>query len=224
MIIGFVGNIGMGKTVSMTADLIQRQPVRAYTNFKLYNTENYSRMKLNHIIEQDEDEKSKKWHINFDYWQKQINKHKEFNIYIDELNILCNSRTGQSNVNKAFNLWTAQIRKILQGSNTSNFVFSTQRPMAIDVGVRDLVHRWILCEKITIPRLVKTELYNGKTLKLPVSAIKRYVFTNLQHLMDYLNGDKTRIKKQQQLKPLIANKYYKYYNTFELVNFGNEYL
>lgn len=223
-IIGFAGNIGTGKTLNMIAHLSTRQPQRAYTNFRLYNVENYQRMKLNDIIKPDDDEKSKKWHINYDYWKKQIKKYKTFCLYVDELPLLANSRTGMSNINRGVNMFLAQIRKILAGNETNDFVFSCQRPMSVDVGIRDLVHVWILCEKIILKKTLKTRLYNGKIVSLPIVIIKRFAFKNTKDIVDYMNGEIVNKKRIKELKPLIANEYYYLYNTHELVDFGNEYL
>ena len=148
MIIGYVGGIGSGKTISMIEQIAKRQPQRSYTNFKLFNVKAYRQLMLNDIIT----EQDKKWSVNYDYWSEQIREHESFCIYLDELHSIANSRTGMSNINRGINMWTAQIRKILQGMETNNLVFTTQRPMSVDVGVRDLVHHWILCEKIILKK------------------------------------------------------------------------
>ena len=93
--------------------------------------------------------------------------------------------------------------------------------MSIDSGWRDLAHYWIVCEKITLPYEIKTEVYNGKAQMLPVSIITRRWFDNLKDCMEYVQlGNDKSVRKDK----LLANEYFKYYNTCELITFGNRYL
>lgn len=223
MIIFYVGGIGSGKTISMIKESVERKS-RSYTNYKLYNIEEYKQLKVSDLIKITEDKKAKKkkYQVNFDYWNQQLKKDENFDIYLDELHNIANSRTGAKKLNVGLNMWVAQVRKILQGNEDNNIYICTQRPMSVDIGWRDLAHAWIVCNKTVVKGLeTKTELYNGKVIKLPVCVVKRRYFDSLKKCMDYMQlGIDQSFKKDK----FIANKYYKYYNTQELITFGEKYL
>lgn len=222
MIIFYVGGIGSGKTISMIKEAVDRKQ-KVYTNYKLFNLKNHTRLKVDHLVKITEDEDKKtKYEVNFGYWNKQLKKGTTFDIFIDELHNIANSRTGQRKLNKGLNLWVAQVRKILQGNEQNNIYLTTQRPMSVDIGWRDLAHAWIVCEKTIVPKLTtKTELYNKKKIKLPVVVVKRRYFDSVKECLDYMHFG---IDKSFKKDKFIANGYYKYYNTHELIDFGNEYL
>lgn len=218
----FVGGIGSDKTVSMIKEIVDRKN-RCYTNFKLHNVKNYKQLEVRDLVKIRKIKKKEKlkYNVNFEFWNKQLKKKERFDVYIDELHNIANSRTGSKRLNIALNLWIAQIRKILQGNEDNNLYSTTQRPMSVDCGWRDLTHFWIHCEKVTLPITMKTEVYNGKFLDLNINVAKRRWFTNLKDCMDYITlGIDRSVKKDR----FIANKYYKYYNTYELITFGDKYL
>lgn len=222
MIIFFVGGIGSGKTISMIKDIVDRKQ-RAYTNFKMYNTPSYKRLEVRDLVKITKARKKAKlnYKVNFKFWNQQLKRKEPFDIYIDELHNIANSRTGSRRLNIAMNLWIAQVRKILQGNEDNNICITTQRPMSIDVGWRDLTHFWVVCKKITLPVDTKTELCNGHKLNLPVSVVQRRWFSTLKDCMDYMMlGIDRSVKKDK----FLANNYYKYYNTFDIITFGDKYL
>lgn len=223
MIIFYVGGIGSGKTISMIKDIVDRKQ-RSYTNFKLYHIKDYKRLKVTDLIEITDDKETKrlKYRVNFAYWNKQLKGGKPFDISVDELHNVANSRTGSKRLNIGLNMWIAQVRKILQGNEQNNIYLTTQRPMSVDIGWRDLTHFWIVCKKYTLPVTMKTELFNGKKLKLPVCVIKRWFFDNMPECLEFMQTERCSNKTKKD--KFIANKYYKYYNTFELITFGDKYL
>ena len=206
----------------MIKDIVDRKQ-RSYTNFKLYNLKNYQRLEVKDLVKIRKMKKKEKlnYKVNFDFWNKQLRKKVQFDIYIDELHNIANSRTGSRRLNIAMNKWIAQVRKILQGNEANNICITTQRPMAVDIGWRDLTHFWVVCNKRTLPYDVKSEVYNGKHLMLPLCIVQRRWFNSLKDCMDYMNlGIDRNVRKDK----FIANYYYKYYNTFELITFGDKYL
>jgi len=221
-IIVFVGGIGTNKTLSMNREIVNRQQ-KCLTNFKLYNYKDYKRLMVKDLVKVTASRKNKKlkYKVNFEFWNNLIKKQKCFDIYIDELHNIANSRTGSHRMNIALNMWIAQVRKILQGNEQNNIYVSTQRPMSIDIGWRDLAHWWVVCERKILPATMMTEVYNGKKISLPISIATQKWFDNLEDCRMYMiTGQGKPLRKVK----FIANEYYKFYNTFELITFSNKYV
>lgn len=142
-------------------------------------------------------------------------------MYVDEIHSLVSSRSGSKKINKAMNLWISQVRKILQGNENNNIYYTTQRPMSVDVGWRDLTHYWVVCEKKALPVNMKTKVYTGKYLSLPVVVSSGKWFDNLKSAMEYMQ---LGIGKPIRKETFVCNDYYRYYDTCELISFGDKYL
>ena len=227
MIIIIVGGVGSGKTTSI-AKFIQNRPYKVYTNFELQNYKNYHRLKETDILKEDITETKKdgtpkktKLNVNWEYWKKQSKQ--PFDIALDEIQNIAGSRRGMSNRNICINEWTSQIRKILSQNEKNNLYCITQRPLAIDVHIRDLAHVWILCEKKKIPFNIKTTMANKTTKKLPATFIIQRYFKKLEHLQTFqdTNGRQDLSFTKRWFK---ANDFYRYFNSYEMIDFGGGYL
>lgn len=222
MIKSYVGGIGSGKSISLIKEIVDRDR-KSYTNFKLYNLKNYERLKVQNLVKQVKEKETGKirYMVNYDYWDKQLKKDTGFDIYIDEIHNIANSRTGQKKLNLGLNMWVAQVRKVLQGNESNNLNYCTQRPMAVDIGWRDLTHAWIVCEKKELPIQIETELYNKKKVKINTVIVFRKYFDSLKRCLEYMQFGVDRSFKKDKF---IANMYYKYYNTTELITFSDKYI
>ena len=119
--------------------------------------------------------------------------------------------------------WLSQIRKILGASEINNLYLITQKLRRIDINSRDLAHLAIKCEKQEFKDvLIPTEVFNGKKVivkRLPLTVIYKYFFHDADALNAYENyGINTCAGKSR----FIGNYYYKYFNSYELINFGSE--
>lgn len=99
MIKSYVGGIGSGKSISLIKEIVDRDR-KSYTNFKLYNLKNYERLKVQNLVKQVKEKETGKirYMVNYDYWDKQLKKDTGFDIYIDEIHNIANSRTGQKSL------------------------------------------------------------------------------------------------------------------------------
>ena len=230
MIIIYVGGIGSGKTISAMKELATR-PYKAYTNFKTFNINKpLERLKWSQIYnkipkEHYKDGRVKKWDytMNYEYWRKQI-KQEPFDIFIDEMQEMMHSRRGQSHQSICGTKWVSQIRKILGYDEENHLYVITQRPRSIDIHCRELAQYWIYCDKITLPIPMKTKMFNGKTKILPTHIIRQYLFDANQ--FDYENVTLERIQRSTSRaiskSGFIANPLIQFYDSYQLVDFGNE--
>jgi hypothetical protein len=221
MIIFLVGDIGSGKSLSAVKEIFERRNY-FHANFKLHGI-TYNRMKWEQLIVQGE--KKTDTRVNFEYWKEQTKKG-SFDIYLDEFHNLMSSRRAVSKKNVLLSDWLSQIRKILGQSELFNLYLLTQKLRRIDVNSRDLAQCCILCQKqiiknIKIPTLVRRKNKLVKE-KIPLCLIYKYWFHNAEQLQAYELWGST---KPFKVTRFIGNDYYKYYDSYEIVDFGQgEYL
>lgn len=222
MIVIYTGGIGQGKTLSVVKDIIDRKNP-SYTNFDLNKIKNITRLKVDHLFKEDP-ENNKKKTLNYDYWRQRIKKG-GFDIYLDEFHNIMNSRRSMSKTSVLMSDWLSQIRKILGDSEKHNLYLLTQKLKRIDVNSRDLATIAIKCEKQQIPSvLIPTEVReNGKliTKRLPLTIIYKRYFRGSDALNNF---EEFGVDKSIQTTRFIANPYYKFFNSYELVEFGSEYI
>lgn len=192
MIIIYIGGIGSGKTLSAVREIAISKN-KAYTNFKLNNNIGYHRLKLSDIAIYDE--KIKNFNINWDFWEKA--RKENFSIYLDEVHNIISSRRSMSKMNICLSKWVSQIRKILSDSPHNHLYLISQSMRKIDIDFRELAQIIVLCRKYTV---------KGKT----------YI------VQTYYNGiDNYENNKKSLMVRFCANSFFKYYNTNELVSFGD---
>jgi len=200
LIIAFIGGIGSGKTISIVREIIKSEnyPV---TNFNLKNIKHH-RLKYSDIIREIEkvglDKKKRKIkQVNWNFWSRLLNKHKNFSIYLDEAHNIINSRSSMSKDNILLGKWVSQIRKVLADNEQNHLYIITQQLRKIDVNFRDLTQIVVSCQQITYKN-------------------------NIYILHKFYDGfDKYNINKVSAKGYFHANPYFKYYDTKEMVTFDD---
>lgn len=225
----FIGGVGSGKSVSVIKEILDRNK-KCFVNFST-KVKGCSRLEIDQIIKEEivgykknGDEITKKV-VNWGYWNDLLEKGKEFDIYIDEAHNIMHSRRSMSSWNTLFTMWLSQIRKILGSSETSNLYLITQRVGGLDVSARDLCHEIIYMYKYEIPLNAWTHVLDRKNHKikksLPVIKIVKHVFSGDYCIQNFMAFIMTGNKTYNYRSCFIANPYYQFYNSYELLNFGN---
>ena len=218
MIILLTGGIGSGKTLTAVKEIIKRKN-KVFTNFDLYGYP-YTRLKHEHLFQTDK--KTKKIKLNFDFWNKETKKGR-FDIFLDEFHNTMGSRRAMSKKNVLMSDWLSQIRKILGASEKNHLYLITQKLRRIDVNSRDLAHLAVRCEKETYEDVkIPTEVrYKGKliTKRMPMVMITEYFFQDADALS---RSEEHGIRSKIGCRRFIANLYYKYYDSYELIDFGSQ--
>ena len=213
-----VGGVGSGKTITAVKHVINRKQ-KVFCNFELKNYPNHERLKIEHIIKEiiTENPRGKptiKYSVNWDFWKDLIKSGTKFDIYIDEAHNIINSRRGMKSFSICFIKWLTQIRKILGENENNHIYFITQRITSVDIVVRELAYEVIWCFKIIKIVDNKKNVY-----------IFNYVFSgyNCLYLFNYfLETEQTyKICKRTYF---YANSYFKFYNSYELIEFNDVYL
>ena len=221
MIVIIAGGIGSGKTLSIVKDIVDRQQ-KTFTNFSIFGKP-YTRLKYEHMFEKVSDGKKTTFKLNYDYWNKEAKKQGGFDIYLDEFHNLMSSRRAMSKKNVLLSDWLSQIRKILGQSELNNLVLITQKCRRIDVNSRDLAHYAIMCNKVQYNDImIPTEIREkGKiiTKKLPLTMIYKNFFADAESLMNY---ESYGIGRPITRTRFVGNPYYKYFDSYELIDFGSE--
>ena len=232
MIVAIIGGIGSGKSLSGVKFMLERD-CPLFTNFRLRQKKNIKRLRYDHIfketlIEPDSKSKKTKLSLNWDFWTGQTKKHDGFDICIDEIHNIFNARRAMSKENVLLQQWVAQIRKILSGNERNHFIIISQRLERIDVSLRDLVGSVIYCQKVQDHNtLIPTYVYIGKTrtLKyLPKTYIIQFMFKGTYAVDNYQNYVMNGSKTYNYRTRFVANKYYEYFDSYELIDFGGEFL
>ena len=97
--------------------------------------------------------------------------------------------------------WVSQIRKILSDSESNHLYYISQLLGKVDIDFRELTHLFIECKKIVIKHKGTNYVY--------------IVQTFYSGLKNYENGNYTCKES------FLANPYFKYYNTNEMVQFSD---
>ena len=197
-----IGGIGSGKSLSVVRRVVESGDNYPLTNFRLKKIK-YHRLKLSDIIKT----KDGKSAVNWDFWEKVRTTHKAYSIYLDEAHNIIGSRSSMSKQNQLMSRWISQIRKILSDSKDNHIYVITQKPRRIDVNFRELAQVVIECQKIT----------KGKDV---------YIIQRFYNGFDDYELAKSGLKKASAKSFFKGNKYFKYYDTGEMVTFkdGEEYL
>ena len=233
MIIAFVGNVGSGKSLSSVRFMHSRQQ-QTFCNFDV-KLPNMIRLQKSHIIKENikdtlksgKEVKEKK--VNWEFWNEFVKDNNGFDIVIDELHNMAHSRMAMSKNNVLFTMWFSQIRKLLGTNEKNHIILISQKLSRIDVAFRDLIDTVVFCQKVQLPYLVETEVrQNGRIVKkmLPVTLIVQYTFKG-EFCVDnyYLFRDSPKMAKQGRLYKkdfFMANEYFKYYDSYEIINFGDD--
>lgn len=199
MIIAIVGGIGSGKSLTAVKNIVCKNQF-VFTNFELFKGIDYHRIKISDIIKQT-DEKgtiSPADMINWDFWNEQMTKHKNFSIYLNEIHISAlGARRFASKTNQAMVNWISQIRKITNDSEFNHLFLISQQFRKIDIDARELAQIIIECN------CVEPEPGN------PIIINK------------YFNGDVNYDLRISHAKTWFWGKeYFEYYKTLELIRFG----
>jgi len=229
MIIAVVGNVGSGKSLSVVKEIIDNPKKDFLINFAI-KSKNCTRLKVEHVIKEEIERIKKtgtpvkKKSLNWDFWNDLKDKNKEFNICLDEVHNLVHSRASMTKNNILMSMWISQIRKLLGSSETANIWLITQRIARLDVAWRDLLHVVIAVRKHTLPEMVETKVYeNGryKTKLLNKVIIIKYYFMGEQALDKYYMWfTNPKNKTYDQRTFFVANPYFKYYDSYGIVKFG----
>ena len=203
MIIIFVGGIGSGKSLSIVREIVKSNQY-AITNFDLKRIKGFHRIKVSDVITKEQDKKTKKEKVgvNWEYWDEVRKNNKSFSIYLDEVHNIISSRRAMSKTNITMSKWLSQIRKVTADSQNNHLYLITQTIRKIDVDFRELAQVIVHCNSIQ----TKKGLY----------IIQRW----------YDGLEAYEIGKVSFKTTFKGNDFFKYYNTEEMVKFGDvdEYL
>lgn len=220
--IAIVGQKGSGKTTSAVRYAVLRQN-HAFTNYKI-DLPNVTRLKMEHLIKKDKKNKS----VNYAFWNDCLKKYGGYDIYIDEIHNIAHSRRAMSTTNILLSKWMAQIRKILGDSETNHLYMISQRLQRIDVSFRDLLDKIVYCVKIRTPTLIPTIVNErGKKRKkmLPQTYILQHHFDGEFCVEKFMQFMEYAQKTYSYRNYYLANEYYKYFDSYELVQMEeDEYL
>lgn len=183
MIIMFIGGMGSGKTLTMTAEAIK------YTlkGFKIYS--NYKLECIPYIP------LTKKV---FDELIKDKTSLQEAVLLIDEIHIWLDSRSSMKKKNKAISYFLLQTRK-----RNVRLLCTTQHPDQVDKRLRNNIDILVFCRNVT--NKVSTLVNEKKRTVIEA----QYCWMHDRH--------------SAPKKILIeANKFYKYYNTTEIIDMDED--
>ena len=244
MIVAYIGGVGSGKSLSMAKELIARANLgqSSYCNFPIVK-EGVIPLGEEDILMKVEDGKKTKLKVNWDFWEDKTN----FNICLDELHNLLHARRPSTNVPMINFL--AQIRKMLGEDEDFNLYWSSQILERVDLALRDLTTEVIYCEcwynmrvnnkwkwikKAIYKRVYKdkypvrmantTVLDKGKTTikRLPVTFVIQYHFVGTRCIEKFHSWEFANDKTYSSRDCFIGNNYFKYYDSFKKIRYGEE--
>lgn len=231
MIITIAGGIGSGKSLTAVRHAVEESKNnKVFTNFKLKGIK-YHRLKREDIISEivdDKNPKKTKEVVNYDFW----NENRNCDIFLDEVHNLVNSRNSMSKQNRLFGEWISQIRKVWGASGdqtylerlkrfkqnifqryvdeiigkSNNIYLITQKYRKLDVNFRELAHVHIQCKKT----IINKEVY----------IINEYYFGDDQ----YSAIEYAELGQKPKRTIFAGRPYYKYYDSYELLSTGGEYI
>lgn len=224
------GGVGSGKSVTAVKHAVdEAKHNKILTNFRLKKISHY-RLKKNDIIKRFHDKKRKiiDSKVNWDFWEK----HRNCDIFLDEVHNIINARNAMSKQNKLMSEWLSQIRKVWGASGDQNLIdklrrvsnnaFSkiidaaiaksnniwliTQRPRKLDVNFRELSHCLVQCNKVQ----------RGKD----VFILNNYWFGDDND--DAISYMEMGVKPKKRI--FYANPYFKFYDSYALIGAKEGYL
>lgn len=222
-----IGGTGSGKSVTLAKFAVHRKN-DIFVNFALA-TPNSIRLKHTDIIAEKVVGMKKNGQpimqksVNYPFWKERLGK--GCDILLDEAHNIFSARMSMSKQNVLLGQWLAQIRKILGTSEKHDIILASQRFSGLDVVGRDLCHHIIACHKIKTGRVLPTKVrHRGKVILKNVDEviiINRH-FVGEYCVDAYLAWLETRQKSYKYSTWFVANPYFKYYDSYELIDFGNE--
>jgi hypothetical protein len=196
-----------------------------YTNIQT-SLPNTIRLKWSMIlkdVQANPNTKHIKKEVNWEFWQKQLDANQNFNIYIDELHNVLDSRMSMSTSSVKTTHWISQIRKIMGQSEKADFLVVSQGLDKIDKRVYGLAHEIIYCKKQQKPEMIMTKcLQNGRIINklCPLTHIITYYFRGEDCVPKYLYFKEAGQRTYDAHKFYFANPYFKYYDSYQIVDFG----
>jgi hypothetical protein len=219
-----LGGIGSGKTLTAVMKMSE-SALPIFTNIQTASP-NAIRLKHSMImtdVQANPNTKHTRKAVNWDFWKQAIAKYQNFHIYIDELHNIMSARRSMSGNNICMAEWVSQIRKITGASEVSDFVVISQELSRIDVALRDLATEIIYCEKKETPQKIATRcLQNGRmvTKILPTTYIMTYYFRGTNCVEKYWLFRDQRQRTYDRRSYYLANGYFKLYDSYQIVDFG----
>lgn len=166
--------------------------------------------------------------VNWDFWEANKNS----DVFLDEVHNLVSSRNSMSKNNRVFSEWISQIRKVWGSSGdinlletirrldnkifnkiwvealsrSRNLYFITQTGRKTDINFRELTHVLIQCKKIIIDN------------KVVIINFIWFTDDNGDAFDAQMSGQKPKIHM------FVANDYFKYYDSYEIIRGQGEYL
>lgn len=210
-IIVICGGIGSGKTLLAVKQLITRDR-KAYVNFEV-NHSKAQRLKWTDLFTGEGKERK----INWEFWK--ASQLTGFDLYLDELTNLVPARRSMSSQNVMLMQWLSQIRKILGSTHENNLYLITQRPDSIDIHFRYMAQWWWQPHKQVFPVREWTNVIDTKTKRLTA---KELPLMRVWHEAYRTQDDMLYGVNKVVYHPFIANRYYQYYDTHAIVDFGDE--
>ena len=224
-----LGGIGSGKSLTSVREILYRNSDVVYGNFKVKNCDNFTRLKYSDVLLKNDKEKPEG--VNWTFWDEARKKHGGFHIILDEIHNIMHSRRSMSKENIIISKWVSQIRKVTGENENYDLFCISQAIDRIDVSIRDLAAEIIFCTKVVHPsKNVWTDVINdkGKIIKklLPLTLIYTTFFRGTECVNNFKKWKILRAKTYWKRSYFAANNYYKYYDSYEFIKFGddNEYL
>lgn len=205
------GGIGSGKTLLAVKQIVTRDKP-AFVNFEVSHPK-AQRLKWGDLFLGEGKERT----INWEFW-KDAQRKGGFDVYLDEIHNLIPSRKSMSSQSILLNQWLSQVRKLLGSTNENNLYIITQRPDSIDIHFRHLAQLWWQPHKQKFPVQEWTTVIDSQTQKLtarmlPLMRVWHEAYRTQDDMLYGIN--------RTVYRPFIANRYYQYYDTHAIVDFGD---
>lgn len=224
MIKAVVGGIGQGKSIS-AVKMIYDSPHISFCNFDV-RLGKAVRMKKEHIIKEEVKRTTKSGKeilerkVNWEFWNKALRKHHQYNVVIDELHNIAHSRQSMTKWNTLFSTWISQVRKMIGDSETTDVILVSQRLGRIDVAFRDLLHLIVSCMKHeNHSNLIKTKVWNKNKLVtklIPETWILHHYFAGDNCVEKYEAFTHGGVKSYDFRSGYVCNPYIQLYNSYEV--------
>lgn len=223
MIKAIIGNVGSGKSLLATYKVLNSQ-LPCFVNFNVRDDKTI-RLKWKHLLKYESNKKGDSVikDVNWDFWNKAINKYRDFHIFIDELHNLMSARRSMSKINVTVSKWISQIRKIMGSSEMSHLFCISQSLRYIDIYIRELISEITYCEKIQTDDLIKTRIYHKgkpKDVLMNKTFIKYMVFSGEDCIEKFDDFKYDGLRSWSRRYILLGNPIFQYFDSYELVRFG----
>lgn len=203
-----IGGIGSGKSVTAIKEIVDRKN-RVFCNFAV-DLPNAIRLKESDIVEskcigyKKDGTPNLTYSINWDFWNKQ--RKAKFDIIIDEVHNVLHSRRSMTKWNTLVSMWLSQIRHLLDSDEKNHLYLISQRVDAIDISARELAGEIIYISK----QVIGKKVWIKKTYFKGVYCLDKF--------RQFQIGEKTYDYKTY----FMANPYFRFYDTREIIPFGED--